>query len=118
MKPITSVSKKKNQEKRSQQVSNKRRKTKGEKTKGKKIKNQHIEDLKVNFKGIFGSSFHEFSLHFGEKTFWWAKRENICAPLFIFLPFYLTKHTLKKFSFLFSLQSFSSSLFHLQTNTP
>ena len=35
----------------------------------------------------------------------------------LFLPLHLTKHTPKKFSFPFSLQSFSSTLFHLQTNT-
>ena len=57
MKTITLVTKKKNQgkKKRSQNVSNK-----GRKNERKKIKSQHIGDLKVNFKGIFGSSFHEF----------------------------------------------------------
>ena len=35
----------------------------------------------------------------------------------LLLPLHLTKHTPKKFSFPFSLQSFSSTLFHLQTNT-
>ena len=60
----------------------------------------------------------QFSLHFEEKTFWWVKRENIWTSPFIFLPLHPTKHTLKKFSFSFSLQSFSSTVFHLQTNTP
>ena len=60
----------------------------------------------------------QFSLHFGEKTFWWTQRENTSIPPFIFLPFHPTKHSLKKFSFPFSLQSFPSTLFHLQTNTP
>ena len=59
----------------------------------------------------------QFFLHFENKTFWWAWRENTWTPSFIFLPLYPTKHTLKKFSFLFSFQSFPSTLFYLQTNT-
>ena len=55
----------------------------------------------------------QFSLHFGEKTFWWARGENIQAPPFIFLSSHPTKHTLKMFCFSFSLQSFPSTLFHL-----
>ena len=49
--------------------------------------------------------------------------ENILVGLrrrvsqFIFHPFYPTKHTLKKFSFSFSLQSFPPTLFHRKTNT-
>ena len=58
------------------------------------------------------------SLHFGKKTFQWVQRENNQAPPFIFLPPHPAKHTPKKFSFPFSLQSFLSILFHLQTNTP
>ena len=34
----------------------------------------------------------QFSLHFREKTFWWAWEENTQAPPFIFLPPHLTKH--------------------------
>ena len=49
----------------------------------------------------------QFSLHFGEKTFWWAWGENIWVPPFTFLLPYLTKHTPKKFSSLF----FSSKFF-------
>ena len=52
----------------------------------------------------------QLSPHFGEKTFWWAQRENIWIPLFIFLLPHSTKCTLQK--------SFPSTLFHLQTNTP
>ena len=63
------------------------------------------------------SSFN-FSFHFEEKTFRWAWRENTWALLSIFLPPHPTKHTPKKFFFPFSLKSFSSTLFHLQTNTP
>ena len=63
------------------------------------------------------SSFN-FSFHFEEKTFRLAWRENIWALLSIFLPPHPTKHTSKKFFFPFSLKSFSSTLFHLQTNTP
>ena len=62
--------------------------------------------------------FLQFSLHFREKTFWWARRENIWTLLSIFLPPYPTKYTPKKFSFPFSLKSFASTLFHLQTNIP
>ena len=59
----------------------------------------------------------QFSLHFGEKTFWWARGENTWAPLFIFLHSYPLKHTPKKIYSLFSFQNFPSTLFHLQTNT-
>ena len=58
----------------------------------------------------------QFSLHFGEKTFKWARGGNTQTPPFIFLPPHPTKYTPKKFSFPFSLQSFPSILFHLQTN--
>ena len=60
----------------------------------------------------------QFSLHFGEKTFWLAWRKNTWAPSFIFLLLHPIKHTSKKSPFPFSLQNFSSILFHLQTNTP
>ena len=46
------------------------------------------------------------------------KRGNTWIPQFIFLYSYLTKHTPKQFSFPFFLQSFSSTIFHLQTNIP
>ena len=87
-----------------------------------RLRSQHFGDFKVNSKSIFGSSFHEFFppsfLSILEKTFWWARGENTEVSLFIFLPPHPTKHNLKKFLFLFSLQSFSSTLCHLQTNTP
>ena len=51
-----------------------------------------------------------------ERTFWWVWGEYTWPLLFIFFSLYPTKHISKKFSFLFSLQSFSSTLFHLQTN--
>ena len=57
-----------------------------------------------------------FSLFLGE-NFWWIQRKNTWISPFIFLPSHPTKHTSKKFSFPFSLQSFSSTLLHLQTNT-
>ena len=60
----------------------------------------------------FLSSF----LSIRERTFWWVWGEYTWSPLFIFFSLYPTKHISKKFSFLFSLQSFSSTLFHLQTN--
>ena len=59
----------------------------------------------------------QFSPHFREKTFWWARRENTLGPPFIFLSLHPTKHTPKKFFFPFSLQNFLSTLFLLQTNT-
>ena len=59
----------------------------------------------------------QFSLHFWEKIFWWVQGENTRPHyLFSFLP--TQPNTLKKFSSPFSLQSFPSILFHLQTNTP
>ena len=60
--------------------------------------------------------------HLVFSPFW---RENILMgpgrkhldPTIYFPSSLLTKHTSKKFSFLFSLQSFPSTLFYLQTNT-
>ena len=49
-----------------------------------------------------------FSLHFGDKTFWWVRGENTWVLLFIFLPLHLTKHTPKSF-----LLYFLSKVFHL-----
>ena len=76
----------------------------------------------VYFKGIFGSSFHEFSpLSFFfilGKIFLMDPKKKHPSPLFIFILPHPTKHTLKKFLFLFSFQSFPSIIFHLQTNTP
>ena len=60
----------------------------------------------------------KFSLYFEEKTFWWAKGENTWVLSFIFLPPHPTKYTPKNILFLFSLQNFPFTLFHLQTNTP
>ena len=87
------------------------------------LRSQHFGDFEVNSKSIFGSSFHEFfpptflSL-LGRKHFGGLGGENTQVSPFIFLPPHPTKHNLKKFLFLFSLQSFSSTLCHLQTNTP
>ena len=61
--------------------------------------------------------FIQFFLHFRKKTFCWAQRENIQTLSFIFLLLHLTKHTSKKFFFLFSLQNFPFTLFYFQTNT-
>jgi len=58
-----------------------------------------------------------FSLFWGENILV-SREENTWAPLFIFIPLYPTKHTPKKFFLLFSLQSFTSTIFHFQTNTP
>ena len=52
------------------------------------------------------------------RTFWWVRGENTYVLPFIFFPPHTTKHTSKKFLFPFFLQSFPSTLFHLQTNTP
>ena len=53
----------------------------------------------------------KFSLHFGERTFWWAPSSFSPLPL-------STKHPPKSLSSSFSLQNFPSILFHPQTNTP
>ena len=50
----------------------------------------------------------KFFLHFGERTFWWARRDNIWVPPFIFLPPHPTKHTPKSFH-----SHFLSKIFHL-----
>ena len=73
--------------------------------------------------GIFiywAAQFSPFSFLpiLGKKKNWCAQGENTRAPPFIFLPPHLTIHALKKFSSLFSLQSFSSTLFDYLTNTP
>lgn len=80
--------------------------------KRKKIMKQHEPETKKEKKkvskeeceGHFGqfilASFSsQFSLHFGEKIFWWARRENTWTPLFIFLPLYPTKHITNFFFF-------------------
>ena len=71
------------------------------------------------FKGIFGSSFSllVFSQFWGENFLVGTGRKHM-GPPFIFLSPHSTKHTLKKFLFLFFFQSFLFTLFHLQTNTP
>ena len=48
---------------------------------------------------ISWASSSQFSPHFGEKAFWWARGENTWTPPFIFLPPHPTKHTQKKFQF-------------------
>ena len=68
----------------------------------------------ISVKAWLKHHFLEINLvfsNFGEKAFWWNQRENT-FPSFIFLSSHLIKHTLKKFSFLFSLQNFSFTLFH------
>ena len=62
--------------------------------------------------------FFHFSLYFGEKIFWWVQRENTKVLLFIFFHSPSTKHTPKKFPYLFSLKNIPFTLFHTQTNTP
>ena len=58
-----------------------------------------------------------FSLHSGEKTFWWVgEKTHEFYNLFSFLS--TQPNTLQKFSFIFSFQSFPSIPFHLQTKTP
>ena len=87
-----------------------------------KEKKSNTLEVKSNVRGIFENSFHEFSplsfLPILGRTFWEIQGKNTYALPFIFLPPYPTKHTPKKFFFPFFLQSFSSILFHLQTNTP
>ena len=51
--------------------------------------------------------FLEFSLYFGEKSFWWVRGENTWISLLIFLPPHLTKHTSKSFP-----SHFLSKIFH------
>ena len=77
----------------------------------KKKKSQHIGgEVQRYVRGIFGAhSPSQFSPHFGENFFIGPERKN---HLF-FLLFHLTKHTPKKFPFPFSLQIFTSTLFHL-----
>ena len=89
------------------QMEKKKKKNKGN------LNNVHIGIL-VNQEKIY---LTQFSPHFGEKTFWWVQGENTWTPSFILFPLYPTKYAPKKFSFLFFLQSFSSTMLHLQTNT-
>ena len=53
----------------------------------------------------------QFSLYFGEKFFWWVRRENTRISLFIFLHFHPTKHIPKKFHSHFLFKIFHSSYF-------
>ena len=65
-----------------------------------------IKFLPLNFLSILERK------HFGG-----PKEKTLGLYQFFFFPSLpLTKHSPKKFSFLFSLQSFLSTLFHLQTN--
>ena len=79
--------------------------TKKEKIKEKKKKKANTLEVKFNVRGIFGSSFHEL---FG------GPREKTPGShhLFSFLSTQPKTYS-KKFFFLFSLQSFLSTLFHL-----
>jgi len=60
----------------------------------------------------------QFSLHFGEKTFWWVKGENTWLLLFILLPPHPTKHTPKKFSFPFFFKVFHLPCFPSKKTHP
>ena len=60
----------------------------------------------------------QFSLHFGEKTFWWAQGEDTQAPSFIFLPPYPIKHTPKSFSSHFLLKVFHPLYFTSKQTRP
>ena len=84
----------------------------------KKIGRGNVQMHMVNFCPLSSHIFSfQFSFHFRKKTFCCTQRENIRTPSFIFLLLHLTKHTSKKFFFLFSLQSFPFILFHFQINT-
>ena len=52
--------------------------------------------------------FFQFSLQFGQKTFWWTQGKNTWALPFIFLPIHQTKHTPKSF-----ISYFLFKVFHL-----
>ena len=68
----------------------------------------------------YAAPFFPFSfLSILEREFFGGPKEKTLKPhyLFSFLPsLHPTNHIPKKFSFLFSPQSFLSTLFHLQTN--
>ena len=80
MKTITLVTKKKKSRK-------KKSHNEGRKNKRKKIKPTY---WRVNFKGIFESSFLEFLplsfLSILKRTFWWAKREKLGPHHLFFCP--------------------------------
>ena len=63
------------------------------------------------------SSPLNFFFTFGRKHFGRLRRKHLGSTIYFLSP-HPTKHTPKKFSFLFSHQNFLSTLFHLQTNTP
>ena len=84
----------------------------------KKKKRRQLDEAHVHMHMDIFFNQEKMHPHSIFSPFWWAQRENTSIPPFIFLPFHPTKHTLKKFSFPFSLWSFPSTLFHLQTNTP
>ena len=56
-------------------------------------------------------------LHFGENFLVRLERKHL-DPTIYFPSSHPTKHILETLSFLFSFQSFSPTLFRLQTNTP
>ena len=85
------------------------------KEKKKKLAKKNVRAFWANLVSkLFSIVF--FFLFWWEK-FWWACRENTQAPPSIFFSPHQNKHTLKKFFFLVSFQSFPSTLFYLQTNT-
>ena len=53
----------------------------------------------------------QFSFHFGKKTFWWDRRVNISAPLFILFLLYSSKHISKSFPSYFLSKVFRSPYF-------
>ena len=62
------------------------------------------------------SSLLNFFFTLGRKHFGRSRRKHLGSTIYFLSP-HPTKHTPKKFSFLFSHQNFLSTLFHLQTNT-
>ena len=78
------------------------------------VKKSNVDEFIVH--GHFHSKMmHNFSLqfflHFGVKTFWWARGENTWVLPFIFLPSHPTKHTQKSFPFHFLSEVFHPSYF-------
>ena len=70
-----------------------------EKKKGKKkgVKKSNVDEF-ITHRHFCLKMKHNFSLYFGEKTFWWVWGENIWVSPFIFLHSHPTKHTQKSFN--------------------
>ena len=89
--------------------------------KGKEKKNlqRQCASIHGHFRQLSNLIFSlKFSLHFGEKTFWWAQGEDTQAPSFIFLPPYPIKHTPKSFSSHFLLKVFHPLYFTSKQTRP